>query len=103
MKARGFPEEARREQERVCQGRGGCGGAVGLLSQELANTEGCQMEAVAPRQRWPGREVPLPSGGKDSTQLTLWPQNHEFPWCGGVCSREGEGSKGQGPTRGRRK
>lgn len=61
------------------------------------------MEAVAPGQRWPGRGVPLPSGGKDSTQVTLCPQNHEFPWHGGLCLGEGEGSKGQGATRGRRK
>lgn len=79
-------------------GKGRSWWAVGLLCQELENTEGCQMEAVAPRQRdgQAERGVRLPSGGKDSTQVTLCPQNHEFPWHGGVSLGEGEGSKGQG-------
>lgn len=103
MKAGGFPEGARREPEREYSREGefmvGCVLAVPGTGEHRVLPDGiCGTRT----ERWPGRGVPLPSGGKDSTQVTLCPQNHEFLWRGGVILGEGEGSKGQGATPGAR-
>lgn len=100
LKAGGFPEEAWREPERVCKGRGGCDGLWACCARNWQTRRAARGSGGTQTERWPGRGVPLPSGGKDSTKVTLCPQNHKFPWHGGIWSGEGEGSKGQGVTPG---
>lgn len=87
-KRRGSRGKGGRDEPRALRTRAGeCGG---LLDRSGMMTDG---------------GVPMPSGGKESARVTLCPQNHEFPWHGGVRLGRGEGSKGhsqQGDTPGQR-